>query len=367
MLKCPTCRRSLDRVKTRKGLFYLCPDCHGRAVALPVVRKLIGTEHVTRFWRAAVQNSSTGTKKCPICDRWMREIQGQADDSAVVLDLCRDCQFIWFDDQEIERFPPPPEPPAEKPLPPKVREQLAKAKLELESRRDALDPSDEPPDEAWHWIVGFLGMPVEKDVAAVRYRPWATWLLAGALVLAFVASLAALPAAVEQFSLVPRYALRLGGLTFLSCFFLHAGLMHLFSNVYFLLVFGDNVEDILGRTRYLLLLLGATLAGSFTHCLCDLHSSVPCVGASGGVSGVIAFYALSFPRAKLGILFRYYVYFRWLWFSAFAAFMIWLALQFVLAYMQAAGVGRVSAFAHLGGAAVGIGAWFLWKGADQSE
>jgi len=71
--------------------------------------------------------------------------------------------------------------------------------------------------------------------------------------------------------------------------------------LYFLIVFGDNVEDVLGKGRFLLLLLVAAIVGDVAHILAEHSSSTPCIGASGGISAVIAYYALRFPLAHIGL------------------------------------------------------------------
>ena len=82
----------------------------------------------------------------------------------------------------------------------------------------------------------------------------------------------------------------------MTSFFIHGSLLHLVGNVYFLMVFGDNVENDIGRWRYAALLLAATLAGGFLHIALDVRPLIPCVGASGGIAGVLTYYALRFPR-----------------------------------------------------------------------
>jgi membrane associated rhomboid family serine protease len=167
--------------------------------------------------------------------------------------------------------------------------------------------------------------------------------------------------AVGEFGFVPAEALRLGGLTWLTSFFLHGGILHLIGNLYFLLIFGDNVEDHLGRWRYLLLILAATLTGDLVHVLAAPQSTVPSIGASGGISGVIVFYALQFPKARLAFLFRYFLYFRWLQIPAWAALVLWMLLQFFTAALQLSGLSNTAATAHLGGAAAGFLLWLKWR------
>src|SRR4030095_6138117 len=115
--------------------------------------------------------------------------------------------------------------------------------------------------------------------------------------------------AVQAFGFIPTEAWRYGGLTILTSFFLHGSILHLIGNLYFFLIFGDDVEDYLGRWRYVLVILTATVLGDIVHLLANANSTVPAIGASGGISGVIVFYALQFPRARVGILFRFYFYF----------------------------------------------------------
>src|SRR5207249_4486791 len=117
-----------------------------------------------------------------------------------------------------------------------------------------------------------------------------------------------------------------------TSFFLHGGWVHLLGNLYFLLIFGDNVEDYLGRWRYLLLILLAMIVGDALHVLMDPRSAVPVIGASGGIAGIITFYALKFPRVRLGFLFRFW----WFHMPAYFALIMWVLLQFVGAWLQLA-------------------------------
>jgi membrane associated rhomboid family serine protease len=118
---------------------------------------------------------------------------------------------------------------------------------------------------------------------------------------------------VSRFGLIPAQAMRSGGLTFLTSFFLHAGVLHLVGNIYFLFVFGNDVENFLRPLRYFTLVALAAFIGDLAHIAADPSSQIPCVGASGGIAGVITFYALNFPEVKLGFLLRYgWWWFRWI-------------------------------------------------------
>jgi membrane associated rhomboid family serine protease len=169
---------------------------------------------------------------------------------------------------------------------------------------------------------------------------------------------------VNDYGLIPALAGRWHGLTFFTSFFLHAGVFHLIGNLYFLCICGDNVEDFLGWPRYLLLIVLAAFAGDLLHLVADPRSNIPSIGASGGIAGVIVFYALQFPHIRLGFLFRYWFYFRWIRLPAWFALVLWLLFQFIDAGQQLTGASAVSSLAHLGGAVVGLLAWLLWRKPD---
>ncbi len=365
MSVCPKCNQRLIRTKSDRGFFFRCPACDGRAVGLSVLRRAIPPDFVRGLWVKARRGEGTRGQRCPICRRATIEIPVPVDGQDVPLDICVGCQFVWFDPHEFEHFPTQPrqeEPSDRDRLPEKVREAMAMADLKLdEARRCGGDFGGQEPEETWKYIPALFGLPVEHDVHPIRCWPWITWTLAAVMVLTFALSFANLREVVEQYGLVPAQMWRHGGLTLPSSFFLHAGLLHLIGNAYFLLVFGDNVEDQVGRWRYVLLVAAAALAGDLLHVAADPRSMIPCIGASGGISGVIVFYALKFPRARLGFMVRYWMVFRWFHVPAWSALIAWFLWQLFLAYHQLAGAGHVSALAHLGGAGAGLVGWLFWR------
>jgi membrane associated rhomboid family serine protease len=133
----------------------------------------------------------------------------------------------------------------------------------------------------------------------------------------------------------------------------------LFSNAMFLLTFGDRAEDYLGHGKYLLLLAGSALTGDLMHLWLDGRPDLPLVGASGGVSGVIAYYALRFPRARLVAMVRLTFVFRWIRMTAWFGFVLWILLQFAGVYLQMSGLSFVSSLAHVGGALFGVVFWAI--------
>src|SRR5690606_26695314 len=154
-------------------------------------------------------------------------------------------------------------------------------------------------------IAGFFGMPVEHDASPLRRRPLATWIASALILLVSCLVFFLGSETLRALAFIPNEPWRLGGLTWLTSFFVHGGILHLVGNLYFLLVFGDNVEDLIGRKRFLAVLFSSALLGDLLHWMFEPRGTIPTVGASGGISGVIALYALAFPHARLGIMMRY--------------------------------------------------------------
>ncbi|MBI3894607.1 MAG: rhomboid family intramembrane serine protease [Acidobacteria bacterium] len=146
-------------------------------------------------------------------------------------------------------------------------------------------------------------------------------------------------------------------LPFFSSMFLHGGWLHLIGNMWFLWIFGDNVEDRLGHLRYLWLYLASGLAGALTHIVFNPSSSIPTVGASGAIAGVMGAYLITFPGARILTLVPIFFFLTTVELPAFILIIYWLLLQFLsgmVSITMAEAVGGVAWFAHIGGFLAGI-------------
>lgn len=141
---------------------------------------------------------------------------------------------------------------------------------------------------------------------------------------------------------------------FLSFMFLHGGFWHILGNMWFLYIFGDNVEDHVGHSRYLAFYLLCGLVSGVTHLLFNLTSQVPTIGASGAVAGVMGAYFILYPRSRvltfIPLLFIPY------FFEIPAAFFLglWFFFQFLSAAASGPGGGGIAWWAHVGGFIFGI-------------
>lgn len=146
-----------------------------------------------------------------------------------------------------------------------------------------------------------------RDTARARNVPLMNWLLIAANVLAFLfettLSTRQLTALTHLLGLVPQRLLANPGpaqiLTIFTSMFMHGGWWHLISNMWVLLIFGDNIEDRMGHLRYLIFYLLCGLAAALAHTCVNPFSRMPTVGASGAISGIMGAYLVLFPGARV--------------------------------------------------------------------
>lgn len=148
-------------------------------------------------------------------------------------------------------------------------------------------------------------------------------------------------------------------LTPLISMFLHGGWMHILGNALFLWVFGNNVEDVVGRRRFLLFYLLCGLAAAATHVLMDPRSPVPTVGASGAISGVMGAYLVLFPRVRVRMLFWFVIILKVIPLPAWLVLLYWFGLQLLSGLPQLLTpspeiAGGVAVWAHVGGFVAGV-------------
>ena len=137
---------------------------------------------------------------------------------------------------------------------------------------------------------------------------------------------------------------------FLSSMFMHGDIMHIFGNMMFLWVFGDNLENLLGHVRYAIFYVVVGIAAALAQVLMDTSSVIPMLGASGAISGVLGGYLLLFPkRGVKAIVFNVVTTV-----PAFVALGFWILYQIVLGYLSSSGGGGVAYAAHIGGFVAGF-------------
>ncbi len=156
----------------------------------------------------------------------------------------------------------------------------------------------------------------------------------------------------------------------LSSMFLHGGLMHLGGNMLFLWIFGDNIELKFGKTKFLAIYLAWGIGAGLAHIVIDPSSSIPAVGASGAISGVLGAYLAIYPKVRITTFLMLGFFWRMMHIQARWFLPFWLVFQnilpFVISGFGIAG-GGVAFMAHIGGFAIGFATGYLYKKIHRSE
>ena len=197
-----------------------------------------------------------------------------------------------------------------------------------------------------------------RDDQPTRSAPVITILLIVVNMLVFFYELAQGPyenAFIDQYGLTPD---RFHWSAIFTSMFLHSGWLHVLGNMWFLWIFGDNIEDILGHDKFLAFYLACGVAAAITQVFFSVDSTVPMVGASGAIAGVMGAYLVKFPQARISSLVVIIFFFTRVDVPAWLMLIYWFALQFF------SGVGSLSSyansqggtafFAHVGGFLAGI-------------
>jgi len=142
--------------------------------------------------------------------------------------------------------------------------------------------------------------------------------------------------------------------TIFTSMFLHGGWMHIIGNMLYLWIFGDNVEDAMGHARFLVFYLTCGVAAALTQALLDPQSTLPMVGASGAISGVLGAYLLLYPRARVLTLVPLGFFSQVVWLPAAFILLLWFGLQLVSNLLTRSGTGGVAFGAHIGGFVAGM-------------
>ncbi|MCB9877131.1 MAG: rhomboid family intramembrane serine protease [Planctomycetes bacterium] len=154
-------------------------------------------------------------------------------------------------------------------------------------------------------------------------------------------------------------------LTLVTCTFLHGGWLHILGNMWFLWIFGDNVEDRFGRAPFLLFYLGCGTAASLAHYLANPESPMPTIGASGAIAGVMGAYMLLYPHSRVLTLIPIGFFLMDAVLPAPLFLGFWFVLQLVQGTVDAGLGGGVAWWAHIGGFAVGAAVAALLRLADR--
>ena len=212
-------------------------------------------------------------------------------------------------------------------------------------------------------------LPIGDDNSARRIVPIVTYAFIALNVLFFFVELSGGDAFIEQWAFVPsRFLADPGGdfLTLFTSMFMHGGWLHLGSNMLYLWIFGDNVEDRFGHVKFAIFYLLCGLAATFAQLAFSMDSNIPNLGASGAIAGVLGAYIMLFPQGRIKVLQGQ----RVIQVSALIVIGMWIILQLfssVGSIMATTDTGGVAYMAHVGGFIAGFVLTFLFRGSSRAR
>ena len=316
----------------------LCPDCMGTWYDARELSRAVGLRFRDTASGAALAGARRTAHRCPSCaiPLYEREIDRGA---GILVDQCPQCSGLFLDRGEFSRIQG------------HFRGRGAPARVKratlASGRADA--PGEVDGDSFgiafFQWLTR---LPVELDVPQTLFPPAVMTLVVLNAVVLVLALFYGLRDWIEALGLVPADVLAGRRLyTFLTSMFVHAGPFHLIGNMYFLYIAGDNVEEKFGPLRFLGFYLLCGVVADLAHVAGTAHSTLPSVGASGAVAGVLGAYLVLFPHVRFR---KRWFYLLWenvtFDFPAYMYFGFWVAMQVVFALM---GVPGVAWWAHVGG------------------
>jgi membrane associated rhomboid family serine protease len=210
--------------------------------------------------------------------------------------------------------------------------------------------------------------PIGDDNSSRRSFPVVTYILIALNILFFFVELSGGDAFIQKWAFVPSRFLANMGADFVTIFtsmFMHAGWVHLGGNLLYLWIFGDNVEDRFGHIKFIIFYLLCGIAATFAQLAFSAESSIPNLGASGAIAGVLGAYLLMFPRGRVNVLMGRGV----IPMPALVVIGLWIVLQFfsgIGSIANTSETGGVAYMAHIGGFVAGFVLTLLLGGNRQA-
>ena len=374
-MKCPSCCSKLKQVKSKTALVDICLDCRGiwfdSGEFVDFARSLTESEKISpqevRLFKPrkvdTLETVKETLKLCPKCNLAMKRFN-YSYDSNVFLDKCPSCRGIWTDGGEIQQVA---RYLKDDPRIKTIGSDLVEHKKNMEELK------------SWGGFGKSLGMPVSPYILFMpkiilplsdenpRERfPFITISLISLCTIIFIGQASFINDLRSFFNIYGFVPEHFFGIGLITSMFLHAGFLHLLGNMLFLWIFGDNVEDRFSRLGFIVFYLSCGLFASVLHFVFNFDSSVPAVGASGAISGVMGAYLIFYPEAEIKMLFIY----RIVRVPASLYFVAWFGFQlmFALTTVTSNATAGIAWFAHIGGFMFGaFVAFYKKKSAPRIE
>ena len=152
----------------------------------------------------------------------------------------------------------------------------------------------------------------------------------------------------ENMYIIPSY------LTVITSMFVHGGFMHLIGNMLYMWIFADNIEDDLGKIKFIIFYLLCGIGAAMAQVFSDINSQIPMVGASGAIGGILGAYLINYPKSKVLVLIPFGFFSQLIKIKAIYVLGFWFLLQFINSAFSSSSGGGVAYAAHIGGFITGM-------------
>ncbi len=356
-MRCPFCSGKLVEVESKSAFIDICSDCQGiwfdSGEFVDFIKSLTESEEISPqtpqlFIPAAVKTVFTVKEKDKICPRCNQPMQrfNYAYDSNVFLDKCLRCGGMWADRNEIKEVV--------KYI--KRDGRIEKIMARFIEKDPALTALEDLAKLGNARRYSLLGIPIGDELVAKKF-PKITLSIIGLCTLIYICEVIFISdpvSFVQKFGSIPAKILK--GEAFYSLFtsiFLHGSILHLLGNMFFFWIFSDNVEDRFSSLGYMVFYLTCGLIANFAHIFFASGpvSSLPAIGASGAISGVMGAYFVFYPLARI----RFFAITHSFHLPASLYLGIWFLYQLLYAAMDFSTAStNVAWFAHIGGFLFGV-------------
>ena len=334
-MDCPRCKHPLTPTPVQKDLeIDACRHCFGSFLLPKQATELLGPLYDPDYWINSEVCHDNGPTHLlsPVSGQPMQEYE-LVYERSVVLDRCKQSNGIWLDSGEGD----------------KLQDIIANAS---QTNGNLFDGNKREFGIGSYLVQLFSGIPLEVWHPTKKIA-WATLILVTVCTLLFIGQVSitlsspeAIKGFIREYAVSRQSIFELKPWQLVSYMFFHAGIGHLFGNMALLYILGDNVEEKVGFKKFIFLYFASGIAGGIAQAFSP-NQSLPVIGASGAVAGIMAAYWVMFPFIRI----RMVILFKPLFFGIKWYFGIWLLYNVL---MSLTGIGNVAWYCHLGGFIIGL-------------
>lgn len=375
---CPISKMKLIKAHAGGGLLWYSKSSEGRMVSYQMMKFFIGENQARELFLRSKSNKTCKVGlDCPSCAKSMKSIFAPSWTGGYKVEVCDRCHVFWLAKNMHPEVPSVNDMIIETGDTTVVGQLVDdQAKILIAKENIRLNEEFAPPDDLLSKVAGTIGLPVE-----IHKRDDPFGLIGKSLAIIFVCiyflTMGNEAGVFSALGFYPDDFFKNNCLNLLTAPFLHGDLYHLVFNMYFYLVFANDVEQFLGPLKFLIFIFVSIILGSTFSAFISTSINIPHIGFSGVISSLITFYALQFKDTKVGFAFPIFHYkllypksgdvypffsVRWIRLSIIWVLVWWICKEFILyAFLERNGVSGISHSGHLSGYIAGFILWLCFR------